>query len=381
MADSAEEKDDEPDEIDDRREDTGQTDTGQTDTGREDTCRQYTRRETFLSIGGLAFATGAWVTRPAPVSASPGWAQGVPLPASRGEMKVAVIDDQIYVPGGMTGPGTATDRFEIFDPVADEWLSGSPLPRALDHHGTEALDGTLYVMGGLERFDQPPSTAAYAYDPTVDEWEELPALPDGRSGHEAFAWNGRIYLLGGVPESDDRIDTLVFDPATQEWERRTPIPTRREHVAGAAIEEGLLIVGGRWNGSPTDAVAVYDPDEDEWHERTPLPTARSGFGAAVIDGKVYVAGGEKPAFIGGWTTATLERYDPVADSWDRLPAMPLRLHGNGVAAVGDELFVLGGSWRQGLLSITSWSDRTFVFDPQNPEVAGEVEGDVAGRGG
>lgn len=323
------------------------------------------RRVTALAAGIVAVGAAGWLRRPAPVSNAPGWRVGAALPAGRGEMKAATLDGRIYVPGGLAGSGSSVARLDVYDATTGEWTQAASMPTGLNHHATATLDDRIYVVGGNGGITDPPGAAAFAYDPDADVWDDLPPMPDGRWGHEAVALDGRLYVAGGVPASDDDLETFVYDPGGETWDRVAPIPTPREHVAAAVLDGEVVVVGGRWDGDLTDAVEAYDPETDAWRGRAPVPTARSGFGAAVVDGALHAVGGEYPSSVGGWTTDAHERFDPATDTWESLPDAPLSLHGNAVAATGGELYVLGGAWRQGLWSITAWSDHTFVFDPDS----------------
>ncbi len=136
-----------------------------------------------------------------------------------------------------------------------------------------------------------------------------------------------------------------------------------KHVAGARLDDQIVVVSGRWDGENTAAVEAYDPAADSWEQLPPLSIGRGGFGAAVIDGELHAVGGEHPGTVAGWTTGAHERYDPERGAWERLDDAPLPVHGNAVVSTGDRLYVVGGAWRQGLWSVTSWSDRVFAFDP------------------
>lgn len=340
-----------------------QTEDADTDTRSHGQWPHLTRRRTTVLAAVVAgVGLSGWLTRPAPVRSSAGWRRGADLPAARGEMKAATLAGRIYLPGGLAAAGGTTDRLDVYDPAADAWTDATPMPTGLNHHATTTTGGRLYVVGGTASFAAPPGRAAFAYEPGADTWTALPDMPDGRWGHEAVALDGRVYVVGGLPRQDDAIETLVYDPEAESWKRAPPIPTPREHVAASAVDGEVVVVSGRWAGEPTAAVESYDPETDQWRERAPIPTARGGFGATVVDGAIHAVGGEKPALVGGWTTAAHERYDPVADEWASLPDAPLVLHGNAVAGVDDSVFVFGGAWRQGLWSATAWSDATFAYD-------------------
>jgi len=94
-----------------------------------------------------------------------------------------------------------------------------------------------------------------------------------------------------------------------------------------------------------------------WSTHTALSLGpRQEMGVAAVDGKVYVVGG----FDGsGQPVATVEAYDPSADSWTQRASLPAPLHHVNVAAVGSKLYVVGG------LSGSSFtaSGTTLEYDP------------------
>ena len=67
---------------------------------------------------------------------------------------------------------------------------------------------------------------------------------------------------------------------------------------------------------PTANLAAYDPSTQTWATRAPMPTPRSHFAAAAAGGYLYA--------IGGIGVGTVERYDPVADSWTAVAPSPRR---------------------------------------------------------
>ena len=58
----------------------------------------------------------------------------------------------------------------------------------------------------------------------------------------------------------------------------------------------IYVLGGRiYNDegyqAATDRVDVYDPAADSWQQMAAMPTARYSHASAVVDGKIYVSGG------------------------------------------------------------------------------------------
>ncbi|KAH0851052.1 hypothetical protein HID58_095019 [Brassica napus] len=64
----------------------------------------------------------------------------------------------------------------------------------------------------------------------------------------------------------------------------------------------------------------FDPFKKEWKMFASMRTPRTHFACSAVSWKVYVAGGRNLTHSRGITSA--EVYDPVADRWEDLPAMP-----------------------------------------------------------
>jgi N-acetylneuraminic acid mutarotase len=323
------------------------------------------RRILYASVGGVAalgLGAGWWLTRSPRVEDSEGWSELTPMPGPRGEMKGAELDGEIYVPGGLTGMGNSTDRFERYDPEADEWVELAPMPEPRNHHATVSIDDHVFVLGGNDEFTGSPRDDVFVYDPGADEWETVTPMPDGRWGNDAVAYEGRIYVVGGAYR-DGPLDVLIYDPEGDEWERGAPIPTETEHTAVEVYDGEIWTVSGRWDFENIHAVSVYSPEEDEWREGPPVSKARSGTASAVLDDGLHVAGGENPDTSEGWVTDTHELYDTETGEWREEAPLPLPLHGSASVENDGRMFVIGGAWRHGMQSVSAWSDRVFVFDP------------------
>lgn len=293
------------------------------------------------------------------------------MPTERGEMQAAVLDDRIYVPGGLTGWGESTVQHAAYDPEADAWEALAPLPEPRNHHAVAAVDGRVFVLGGNDDvlFD-PPSRDVVAYDPDGDRWTDRAPLPDGRWGHEAVVVDGTLFVVGGhVDEDDEPADTLAYDSAADAWERRAAVPTQRDHLSVEARGGDVYAAGGRQE-SPTEPHysgenvvdhEVFHPDEGAWETLAPLPEPASGMAAGVLGTRLHLTGGEDPSAVGGEVKDVHQVYDPNADAWSTAEPLPVPLHGQASVVHGGRLYVIGGAERQGTFSPQSWSDRVFVY--------------------
>lgn len=99
------------------------------------------------------------------------------------------------------------------------------------------------------------------------------------------------------------------------------------------------------------------PPSGAWETRAPLLGGpRQETGVAALGGEVYVVGGFVP---GGLLVATVEAYDPATDAWRPIADLPQPLHHANVAAVADRLVVAG--YLEGL-TFTARGE-VLVYDP------------------
>ncbi len=77
---------------------------------------------------------------------SQGWERLADMPEVRSEMESAVIDEKIYVIGGLSNTGLATNSVFVFDTKDESWSTGTPMPLALHHAVAASYDGKLYAV-------------------------------------------------------------------------------------------------------------------------------------------------------------------------------------------------------------------------------------------
>jgi N-acetylneuraminic acid mutarotase len=317
----------------------------------------------LLAITALAAGTFAWLWFGARIpAATPPWARMAPMSGVRSEMPATVLGGLVYVPGGLGWFGRTVATFEVYDPAADGWRSLPPLPEPRHHVGVAAVEGRVIVTGGFSGLDFALGSAdAWAFDPPTGTWERLPDMPGRRGAHAMAAVDGVAYVIGGV--GDDFRAVWTFDTAVGAWASdRAPLPTAREHLAAVTVDGAVYAIGGRWGPSGNLAtVERYDPATDAWDRLPDLPTARSGLAAAVVDGRVHVVGGED--LNEGRAFDAHEVLDPAALRWEA--AAPLTAPRHGVAAVGVDgsMYVIGGATAAGARSVYSMTATVDRYAP------------------
>ncbi|MBC8075640.1 MAG: hypothetical protein H7Y32_06145, partial [Chloroflexales bacterium] len=132
----------------------------------------------------------------------------------------------------------------------------------------------------------------------------------------------------------------VFVPeASGIWVLRKA-PGRRLLGAAALNSNGpILLLGGGGTSGVLGSVQRYDPISDTWTELPAKPTPVRDVQAATLGGKVYVPGG---VGADGKPIAALEIYDLQAKSWISGPALPAPRSAYGLAVVDGQLYLFGG---------------------------------------
>ena len=262
---------------------------------------------------------------------------------ARSETPAAVIDETIYVPGGLVstaqGVGVAAS-VERYRSDTNTWDSVAEMPAPRHHSMSVAVDGLVYVLGGFgDGFD--PWATGWVFEPQPNGWSEIADLPLSVGAGAAVEIEGIIYVVGGVPLGTS---LYAYDPRDDIWETLAPMAQAREHTAAVVYEGDLWVLGGRWEDAMLNSVEIFDTESGAWTSGPSMQEARSGFGATVLGGRIFVAGGEVFDQSNGFVATaldTVEQFD--GETWTFVEPLPRHLHGVPMVTVGDSIYVLSGS--------------------------------------
>ncbi len=168
---------------------------------------------------------------------------------------------------------------------------------------------------------------------------------------QAQAASGKIYAIAGygplTPGGSAYYPLArleVFDPATNTWTTGASLNTARTFPGAATAANGkIYVAGGVSNEYPTTRYASleeYDPAANTWTVRAPMAAAREYLTmVAAADGRIYAIGGITSAGVVG----TVEQYDPATNVWTTKSPMPTPRFGHAAAtATNGRIYVVGG---------------------------------------
>jgi N-acetylneuraminic acid mutarotase len=161
----------------------------------------------------------------------------------------------------------------------------------------------LHYFGGYKT-DRDTNSGDH-WSMSLDEgktWRREADLPAPRGHVSATVLDGKIYALGGDHGHDitqiDKSSCHRFDRATKKWSEIASLPNGRSHFESSTIiyKDRILIVGGRCNSAKPPRGVVgdllqYDPVANTWHVVGALPEKVLAPSAAIISDRIVVIGG------------------------------------------------------------------------------------------
>jgi len=305
----------------------------------------------LAALALVAAHTGLTTERALPQAPVGTWVSDLPLlPKNRQEVASAQLGGKVYVGGGT--PRSRTANHYRYDPVARRWEQLAPLPTPgaspLDHVAVAALDGKLYYVGGLEQYPAPSVGTVWVYDPATDSFARGADMPRPRGAGALAVHDGTLLYVGGLAGGRAVPWLDAYDPKTDTWRELPSMGTARDHLGLAVVDGRLWAVGGREKdlGATRPVVESYDLAKGVWSQErfAPLPVERAGFAMAAVGEELFVIGGEGVGADGPQAFADVHGYDTATDTWRAYAPLPVTgRHGMQAAQCGSTLYVAGGA--------------------------------------
>ncbi len=262
----------------------------------------------------------------------------------------ASYNGKLYTVGGKTSAGPVNTVYE-YDTQADTWFQLTDKPGlAVENPATVALNGTIYVFGGSSLPFSGAVSDSYKYDINTDSWDTIASMPTSRGGIRAEVIGQKIYIAGGMDQNGSSIGLLeVYDIVTNSWSSAAPMTEVRDNPGTAVINGKLYVIGGRERTSSGTTIngtkasgEVYDPVADTWNYIAAMPTGRRTMVISSLNEKIQVIGGEYNPASPDFVFNQNEEYDPVLNVWIPLPNAPYPRHGAAFSTINNTLYITGG---------------------------------------
>ena len=159
------------------------------------------------------------------------WAKQADMPTRRRAVKAAVIRDTLYAIGGggwppAGGGGPFLGTIEVYEPRINRWTKRPDMPNPRMVFFSVVIDEKIYLIGGLRASDRHPAPVE-VYEPATERWRLVSARSTIKSPFGVAAVNGKIYIFGGKMEDRELSPIVeVFDTGFRNVEARGKLPTR-----------------------------------------------------------------------------------------------------------------------------------------------------------
>ncbi len=271
------------------------------------------------------------------------------------------------------------------------------------------------IGAGLQAAETPLVSDIQRNSPgsTPLQWTRKADMPTARTGFATSVVNGKVFAIGGNIQlkrgefGDLSASTVeMYDPETDTWEQKSDMPTARSGVSVSVVDGKIYAIGGtktkiiqapRGFSSESEELATverYDPVTDTWIQKANMPTPKKTM-TCVVNGKIYA--------IGGWLTTkekphleTVEVYDPGTDTWAKVQSMNCARCSAAISVVNGEIYAIGGLGSppiqdQSDLYLSSvevfnpktnqWQERTEMPAPKASHTASVIDGKIYVIGG
>lgn len=236
------------------------------------------------------------------------WSTGPALPQPRHHLMLAAVGSDLYAIGGMGAGWEPLDVAWVLRGAAGDWEPITALLEARGAGTAGVIGGKIYVAGGQTRGGLASDTLAY--DPAMDSWERLAPIPTEREHLAGFVHDGELWAVGGrrlsLSTNTDVVE--IYDPVADAWRDGPSLLTARGGFGGAVLDGVAYVIGGEQPDRALHEAEALDLPSGTWRAIDRVPTPRHGHAVAAANGRVYVIGGaDEPIFA---AVDAVESYAP-----------------------------------------------------------------------
>nr|XP_057943705.1 kelch repeat and BTB domain-containing protein 13-like [Doryrhamphus excisus] len=229
------------------------------------------------------------------------------------------------------------------DESGNSWktLTDLPLEASTSMAGVAVLDNKLYIVGGVHGAHKDVVDASFCYDVSEDGWTKLAGPLQRRCNLSLVGQDGRLYAIGGEHERAVMSSVEILELKSGRWRFAAHLP---RPAAGAACTKTMgRIFVCLWRPMETTEIYEYVPPRDEWRFVTSL-IRRQSYGHCMVahrDDLYVMRNGPSDDFL----RCVMDCYNLGTGQWSALPGHFANSRGSLFTAVirGDSVFTLNRS--------------------------------------
>ncbi|XP_069011667.1 kelch repeat and BTB domain-containing protein 13 [Embiotoca jacksoni] len=165
------------------------------------------------------------------------------------------------------------DSFRVvcyLDEKAGEWkhLTNLPTLCSTSMAGVAVLDNRLYIVGGVYGYGKDTVDSSFCYNPETGVWTTLPGPQQPRYDFTLLGYEGQLYAVGGEVQKKPISTAERYNTAKGEWTFIHHAPRPVASAACAVARRRMFVCF--WKPPDTTDIYEYIPVKDEWILATTL---------------------------------------------------------------------------------------------------------------
>ncbi|CAK6974677.1 kelch repeat and BTB domain-containing protein 13 [Scomber scombrus] len=229
------------------------------------------------------------------------------------------------------------------DETVNNWkiLTDLPLEASTSMAGVTVLDNKLYIIGGIHGVHKQVVDSCFCYSVEDNSWSKITSPAQLRYDLSLVGVDGRLYAIGGEFERTMMSSVEIYDVKTGRWAFAAHLP---RPAAGAACTKTMSrIFVCLWRPMETTEIYEYISAADEWRLVTRLIRPQS-YGHCMVghrDNLYVMRNGPSDDFL----RCLMDCYNLSTGQWTSLPGHFANSKGSLFTALvrGDSVLTLNRS--------------------------------------
>lgn len=229
------------------------------------------------------------------------------------------------------------------DENVNEWkvLTDLPLKASSSMAGVAVLDNKLYIIGGVQGPHKQVVDSCFCYSVNTNSWTNISRLSQPRFNFSLIGVEGRLYAIGGEYERIVMSSVEVYDVISARWEFAANLPQPAARPACTTAMNRIFVC--LWKPLETTEIYEYIPRKDEWQLVSTL-IKRQSYGHYLVghrDCLYVIRNGPSDDFL----RCLIECYNLTTGQWSSLPGHFTNSKGSLFTGVvkGDSVLTLNRS--------------------------------------
>uniref|UniRef100_A0A665VL14 Kelch repeat and BTB domain-containing protein 13-like n=1 Tax=Echeneis naucrates TaxID=173247 RepID=A0A665VL14_ECHNA len=165
------------------------------------------------------------------------------------------------------------DSFRVvcyLDEKEGEWkhLTNLPTLCSTSMAGVAVLDNRLYIVGGVYGYGKDTVDSSFCYNPDSGVWTALPGPQQPRYDFTLLGHEGRLYAIGGEVQKQIIATAESYNTEKREWTFIKHAPRPVASAACAVARRRMFVCF--WKPPDTTDIYEYVPVENEWKLATTM---------------------------------------------------------------------------------------------------------------